>query len=118
MAAMCGDAAATARRLFEDGGQQPLESGVLETLVRFGSDALAFALDARIRVRLLRGAQKYRDASPALARSGIDPRVRANFTNARAFVTPYAATGIDEYFAESLRAFVGVNDPVSPWPKA
>lgn len=169
MAAMSGDAAATARRLFEDGGQQPLEGGVLETLVRFGSDALAFALGARIRVRLLRGTQKYRDASPALARlgidvnawpappaglfvveerglylrsrspmtvahefghaldcalgggvyrSGIDPRVRANFTNARAFVTPYAATGIDEYFAESLRAFVGVNDPVSPWPKA
>jgi hypothetical protein len=51
-------------------------------------------------------------------RSGIDPRVRAHYCRARAFVTPYAATGIDEYFAESLRAYVGVNDPASPWPRA
>ncbi len=51
-------------------------------------------------------------------RSGVDPRVRALFTGARAFVTPYAATGIDEYFAESVRAYVGINDPASPWPRA
>jgi hypothetical protein len=51
-------------------------------------------------------------------RSGIDPRVRAHFSSARTFVTPYAATGLDEYFAESLRAYVGVNDPNSPWPRA
>jgi hypothetical protein len=51
-------------------------------------------------------------------RSGIDPRVRAYFANAAAFVTPYAATGLDEYFAESLRAFVEANDPASPWPRA
>jgi hypothetical protein len=51
-------------------------------------------------------------------RSGIDPRVRAHFARAHTFVTPYAATGIDEYFAESVRAFVGVNDPVSVWPRA
>ncbi len=51
-------------------------------------------------------------------RSGIDPRIRSNFANARTFVTPYAATGIDEYFAESLRAYVGVNDSSSPWPRA
>jgi hypothetical protein len=51
-------------------------------------------------------------------RSGIDPRVRALYCRARAFVTPYAATGIDEYFAESLRAYVGVNDPSSQWPRA
>ncbi|MEO7202270.1 MAG: hypothetical protein ABI431_05735 [Candidatus Tumulicola sp.] len=51
-------------------------------------------------------------------RSGIDPRVRAHYCRARAFVTPYAATGIDEYFAESLRAYVGVNDPSSAWPRA
>ena len=51
-------------------------------------------------------------------RSGVDPRVRALFTGARAFVTPYAATGIDEYFAESVRAYVGINDPKSPWPRA
>ncbi|HTU83880.1 MAG TPA: hypothetical protein VMF61_17280 [Candidatus Acidoferrales bacterium] len=51
-------------------------------------------------------------------RSGVDPRVRANFALAEAFVTPYAATGIDEYFAECLRAYVGVNDPASSWPRA
>jgi hypothetical protein len=51
-------------------------------------------------------------------RSSVDPRVRTMFGNAAAFVTPYAATGIDEYFAESLRAYVGINDPSSVWPRA
>lgn len=51
-------------------------------------------------------------------RSGVDPRVRALFGNAPAFVTPYAATGIDEYFAESVRAYVEINDPASSWPRA
>jgi hypothetical protein len=51
-------------------------------------------------------------------RSGCDPRIRRAFAQARDFVTPYAATGLDEYFAESLRAYVGVNHPHSPWPKA
>jgi hypothetical protein len=51
-------------------------------------------------------------------RSGVDPRVRTLFSNATAFVTPYAATGVDEYFAESLRAYVGVNDSASAWPRA
>ena len=50
-------------------------------------------------------------------RSGVDPRVRALYADATAFVTPYAATGIDEYFAESLRAYVGINDPSSSWPR-
>jgi hypothetical protein len=50
--------------------------------------------------------------------SGVDPRVRRAFRNARAFVTPYAASGLDEYFAESLRAWVEANDPRSPWPRA
>ncbi len=31
--------------------------------------------------------------------SGIDPAVRAAFVSAQQFVTPYAATRIDEYFA-------------------
>src|ERR1700680_5198627 len=35
--------------------------------------------------------------------SGIDPRVRLAFAEARAFVTPYAASGLDEYFAEGMR---------------
>ena len=51
-------------------------------------------------------------------RSGIDPELRKLYVEARAFVTPYAATGIDEYFAEALRAFVEVNDLASHWPRA
>lgn len=51
-------------------------------------------------------------------RSGIDPMLRKLFATATEFVTPYAATGIDEYFAEGLRAFVEVNDDASHWPRA
>ena len=51
-------------------------------------------------------------------RSGYDPEIRAAFARARSFVTPYAATGLDEYFAESMRAYVEVNDATSPWPAA
>ena len=51
-------------------------------------------------------------------RSGTDPQVRAAFLAAREFVTPYAATGLDEYFAESLRAYVEANDANSLWPRA
>ena len=51
-------------------------------------------------------------------RSGIDPVIRRLFANARSFVTPYAATGIDEYFAEALRAYVEISDPASHWPRA
>lgn len=169
MAAMQRDAGAAARRLCESDRQRPVENEVIETLLRFGRGALAYAARARIRVVLLRGAELYREASPALARlgidvdawpappaglfvveeralylrsrspmtvahefghaldcalgggvyrSGIDPRVRSLFANATSFVTPYAATGVDEYFAESLRAYVEANDPSSPWPRA
>jgi hypothetical protein len=169
MAPMQTDAAAIARRLFESRRSRPAEEAVLETLVRFGGGALAYACDSRVRVILLRRTERYGEASSALARlgidvdawpappaglfvveeralylrsrspmtvahefahaldcalgggvyrSGIDPRIRANFANAGTFVTPYAATGLDEYFAESLRAYVGVNDPASPWPNA
>jgi hypothetical protein len=48
--------------------------------------------------------------------SGTNPAVRRAFLGAKRFVTPYAATGIDEYFAESVRAYVGVNDASSHWP--
>jgi hypothetical protein len=51
-------------------------------------------------------------------RSGYDLSIRRAFANAREFVTPYAATGLDEYFAESMRSYVEVNDEHSPWPKA
>jgi hypothetical protein len=50
--------------------------------------------------------------------SGVDPRIRRAFREARTFVTPYAASGLDEYFAESVRAWVEANDPRSPWPRA
>jgi len=52
-------------------------------------------------------------------RSGYDPHIRAAFAAARGFVTPYAASGLDEYFAECVRAYADVlNDPHSPWPRA
>jgi hypothetical protein len=50
--------------------------------------------------------------------SSVDPRVRNAFERAVAFVTPYAASGCDEYFAEAMRAWVEVNDPQSLWPRA
>ena len=143
--------------------------GIAETLERFGSGALRFALDCGTRVAPLRRGERYREASPALARmgidvdtwpappaglfvveertvylrsrsamtvahefghaldcalgagvyrSGIDPALRTLFAAAKQFVTPYAASGIDEYFAEALRAFVEVNDRSSHWPRA
>ncbi len=51
-------------------------------------------------------------------RSSVDPQLRRLFAEANAFVTPYAATGSDEYFAESVRAYVEANDPASFWPRA
>jgi hypothetical protein len=50
--------------------------------------------------------------------SSVDPRIRRAFARATAFVTPYAASACDEYFAESLRAWVGANDTPSLWPRA
>ena len=50
--------------------------------------------------------------------SGIDPELRRLFAAATSFITPYAATGIDEYFAEALRAYVEINDTTSHWPRA
>lgn len=51
-------------------------------------------------------------------RSGIDPAIRRAFAQATSFVTPYAATGLDEYFAECVRAHVEANDVSSSWPRA
>lgn len=45
------------------------------------------------------------------------PEIREAFKNASAFVTPYAATGLDEYFAESVRAYLEVNEDKSFWPR-
>ena len=50
--------------------------------------------------------------------SGVDPRIRRAFRSARGFITPYAASALDEYFAESVRAWVEANDSRSPWPRA
>jgi hypothetical protein len=52
-----------------------------------------------------------------VCRSSVDPAIREAYANARAFVTPYAATGCDEFWAENVRAFLGVNDPNSCWPR-
>ncbi len=163
------EAQAVARRLFDCDRSRPVEPPVLETLLRFGHGALVYASRNAIRILLLRPGELYRQASPALARlgidvdawpappaglfvveeralflrsrspmtvahefghaldcalgggvyrSGIDGQVRALFANARSFITPYAATGVDEYFAESLRAYVEANDRASPWPRA
>ncbi|MGH7714803.1 MAG: hypothetical protein ACREML_02290 [Vulcanimicrobiaceae bacterium] len=51
-------------------------------------------------------------------RSAVDPAIRRAYSRATGFVTPYAASGIDEYFAEAIRAHIGANDPMSPWPEA
>jgi len=50
--------------------------------------------------------------------SGVDPRIRRAFASATAFVTPYAASACDEYFAEAVRAWTGANDNLSLWPRA
>ncbi len=43
-------------------------------------------------------------------RSVEDVAIRNAFRTARAFVTAYAATAVEEFFAESVRAFVGGNE--------
>ena len=142
---------------------------IAAALAPFGGAALAFAAKRNIRIVALAKRQRYRDASAALRRLGVDVDAwpvppaglfvveercvylrsatpmtvahefahgldcalgggvyrsgydlagRRAFARAREFVTPYAATGLDEYFAESVRAYVEVNDPRSPWPKA
>jgi hypothetical protein len=54
------------------------------------------------------------------ARSGSylsfeSPAIRRCFERAPGYVNEYAASGLDEYFAESLRAYVEVNDDRSSW---
>ncbi len=52
-------------------------------------------------------------------RSGCDPELRRVFSEVTHFVTPYQASGLDEFFAEVVRAFVDdCNDPGSSWPQA
>ena len=49
--------------------------------------------------------------------SSGDPEIRCAYDAAWEFVTPYASVGLDEFVAEGFRAWIGVNDPISPWPK-
>jgi hypothetical protein len=41
--------------------------------------------------------------------------LRFYFATATGYVNEYAASGLDEYFAESVRAYVEVNDPACAW---
>jgi hypothetical protein len=43
------------------------------------------------------------------------PDIREAFVRATGYVNEYAASGLDEYFAESVRAYVEVNDDRSSW---
>jgi hypothetical protein len=49
-------------------------------------------------------------------RSGYDPEIRRAFRRATSFVTPYAGSSVDEFFAECFRAYVEVNEPGCLWP--
>ena len=41
--------------------------------------------------------------------------IRTAYAQANGFINEYAASGLDEYFAESVRAYVEVNDDRSSW---
>ncbi|TAM60388.1 hypothetical protein EPN52_05300 [bacterium] len=51
-------------------------------------------------------------------RSSEDRDLRTIYFTATSFITPYAATAPDEFFAEIVRAYVEANDHRSPWPAA
>lgn len=55
------------------------------------------------------GGVYYSSTAPALADA---------FANAAGYITPYSATGKDEYFAEAFRAMHEANEEHSPWPRA
>jgi hypothetical protein len=54
-------------------------------------------------------------AKPRSYFSFENPGVRSAYAAASGFLNEYAASGLDEYFAESLRAYVEVNDDRSSW---
>ena len=63
----------------------------------------AHALDAALAVR------------PRSYYSFESEELRFYFSTATGYVNEYAASGLDEYFAESIRAYVEVNDPACAW---
>lgn len=161
------DLTAAAISLVSNSSNAHARSAIAATLRLFGIGPLRFAGEHGVTVTALERDQRYAEASPALARlgvdvdawpappaglfvveerrvylrsrspmtvahefghaldcalgngvyrSGVDPVLRHLFIGARSFVTPYAATAIDEYFAECVRAYVGANDPLCTWP--
>lgn len=50
-------------------------------------------------------------------RTAYDSTLQTFFKQAKRFVTPYAATAIDEWFAEGCRAMTETNDHSSYWPR-
>ncbi len=50
--------------------------------------------------------------------SNQDIHLQSFFAQQQPWITPYAATSVEEYFAEALRAYVNANDAHSPWPPA
>jgi len=54
-------------------------------------------------------------ARPRSYYSFEDAKIRKAFASANGFVNEYAASGLDEYFAECVRAYVEVNDDRSQW---
>jgi hypothetical protein len=148
-----------------------LESELLpvrDVLERIPQRALEIVADENIHIRVLDACERYRDASSALRRlgvevdawpvppaglfvveertvylrlsgpmavahefghaldcalgggvyrSGYDSDIRQAFVDTKDFMTPYAAAGLDEYFAEAFRAYVEINESDSPWPQ-
>ena len=55
---------------------------------------------------------RQKSSRPVVLR-GVAPY--AHFATATGYINEYAATGLDEYFAESVRAYVEINDPRCAW---
>jgi len=49
-------------------------------------------------------------------RSTSDPAIQRLYECSTRFVTPYAASSVDELVAEAFRSYAEINDKNSPWP--
>ena len=54
-------------------------------------------------------------SKPRSYHSFENENIRAAYAGASGFVNEYAASGLDEYFAESVRAYLEINDERSSW---